>query len=114
MALQDWDIVALKKESHLRLQKKEETKTRIPNLHAISVERKVIHPMSAEAKMLINMISLRVQATITSARNKVIKHMNAEPRLSGHKDLKVTSIIARGMDIEPLNVDQSLCEHQIN
>ena len=40
--------------------------------------------------------------------------MNAEPRLSGHQDLKVTATIARSMDIEPLNADQSLCGHQIN
>jgi hypothetical protein len=31
-----------------------------------------------------------------------------------HQDLKVTAITARSMDIEPLNVDQSLCGHQIN
>ena len=33
---------------------------------------------------------------------------------SSDLDLKVTAIIARSMDIEPLNVDQSLCGHQTN
>ena len=28
--------------------------------------------------------------------------------------MKVTATIARSMDIEPLNADQSLCGHQIN
>ena len=32
----------------------------------------------------------------------------------GHKDLMETDTIARNMDIEPLNVDQSLCGHQIS
>ena len=96
------------------MQKKETTKVRSKNLPIISVVRKDIHLMYVEARMLINMISLRVQATITSVRNKDIKHMNAEPRLSGHQDLKVTATIARSMDIEPLNADQSLCGHQIN
>ena len=40
--------------------------------------------------------------------------MNAELGLSRHLDLKVTTKIARSMDIEPLNVDQSLCGHQIS
>ena len=96
---------ALNKESHPRLKKKGTTKVRITNLPIIFVVRKDIHLMYVEARMPINMISLRVQATITSARSKVIKHMNAEPRLSGHQDLKVTAITARSMDVDPLNAD---------
>jgi hypothetical protein len=87
---------------------------RTTNPPVISMERKDIHLMYAEARILINMISLRVQAIVTNARNKVIKHLNAEVGLSRHLDLKVTATIARSMDIEPLNVDQILCGHQIN
>ena len=82
MTLQDWDILALKKESHRRLQKKETTKLRIPNLHAIYVVRNDIHLIYVEVRMPINTISLRVQAIVINARNKDIKHMNVEPRLS--------------------------------
>ena len=114
MTIQDCDILALRKESHPRLQKKEAKKTRIPNLHVTSVERKVIHLMYVEARMPISRISLRMQVTVTSAKNKVIKHMTTELELSRHQDLRVIAITARSMDIEPLNVDQSLCGHQIN
>ena len=55
-----------------------------------------------------------MQVTVTSAKNRVIKHMTAEPKLSRHQDLRVTAITTRNMDIEILNVDQSLCGHQIN
>ena len=40
--------------------------------------------------------------------------MTTGSKLSGHQDLKVTTIIARSMDIESLSVDQSLCGHQTN
>lgn len=70
--------------------------------------------MYEEVRVLIIMISPKVQAIVTSVRNKVIKHMNVEPKLSRHQDLKVTSKTARSMDIDPLNVDQSLCGHKIN
>ena len=70
--------------------------------------------MYVEARMSINMISLRVETIIISAKRKDIKHMNVEQRLSGHQDLKVTATIAKSMDTEPLNADQSLCGHQIN
>ena len=76
--------------------------------------RKDIHLMYVEVRMPISMINLRVQVIVINARNKDIKHMNVEPRLSRHQDLKVTATIARSMDIEPLNADQSLCGHQIN
>ena len=55
-----------------------------------------------------------MQVTITSAKNRVIKHMTAEPELSRHQDLSVIPITTRSMDIEPLNANQSLCGHQIN
>ena len=64
--------------------------------------------------MSISMIILRVQDIVISEKSKDIKHMNAKLGLSRHQDLKVTTTIARSMDIEPLNVDQSLCGHQIN
>ena len=54
-----------------------------------------------------------MQIIALSARNKAIKHKNAEPRLSGQPDLKDTATTARSMDIEPLNADQSLCGHHI-
>ena len=78
------------------------------------MERKDIHLMYVEARMPISMISLRMKVTITSAKNRVIKHITAEPELSRHQDLRVISITARSMDIEPLNAGQSLCGHQIN
>ena len=74
--------------------------------------RKDMHLIYAEARMPISMIRPKVQAIFINARNKDIKHMNAELGLSRHLDLKVTATIARSMDIEPLNVDQSLCGHQ--
>ena len=40
--------------------------------------------------------------------------MNVGLKPLGHQDLKVTSTIERSMDIEPLNVDQSLCGYEIN
>ena len=40
--------------------------------------------------------------------------MNVGLGLSKHQNLKVTATTARSMDIEPLNVDQSLYGHQIN
>ena len=64
--------------------------------------------------MSINMTNLRTWVTITSVINKVIKHKIAGLELQGHQDLKVTTTIARSMDIDPLNVDQSLCGHQTN
>ena len=73
-----------------------------------------IHIMYVETRIPISMISLRMQTIVISARNKDIKHMNVELRLSRHLDLKVTATIARSMDIEPLNANQSLCVHQIN
>ena len=88
-----------------RLQKKETTKVRTQNLPIISVVRKDIVLMYVEARMLINMISLRMQTIVISAKSKDIKHMNVEPRLSRHQDLRVTAITARNMDIEPLNAD---------
>ena len=78
------------------------------------MERKDIHLMYVEARIPISMVSLRMQVIVTYAKNRVIKHMTAEPELSRHQDLKVIAITTRSMDIEPLNADQSLCGHQIN
>ena len=72
------------------------------------------HLMYAGARTIINMISLRMQATITSARSKDIKQMNARIGLSERHDLRVTTTITRSMDIELLSVDQSLCGHLIS
>ena len=62
----------------------------------------------------INMKNLKAWVTVTSAISKVIRHMTTGLEPSGHQDLKVTTTNARSMDIEPLNVDQSLCGHQTN
>ena len=40
--------------------------------------------------------------------------MNAKLGLSRHQDLRATTTIAKSMDIEHLNADQSLCGYQIN
>ena len=79
MTLLDWDTLVLKKESHPRLQKREETKTRMSNLHVTHVERRVIHPMYAEARIPNSMSSPKIQVTAIYARNRVIIHMTADP-----------------------------------
>ena len=79
MTLLDWDTLVLKKESHPRLQKREETKTRISNLHVTHVERRVIYPMYAEARISNSMSRPKIQVTATYARNRVIIHMIADP-----------------------------------
>ena len=70
--------------------------------------------MCVGVRMQINMSNLRTWLTIISATSKVIKHMNVELKLWMHQDLKVTTIIVRNMDIEPLNVDPNPRGHQIS
>ena len=51
------------------------------------------------------MLRRRKWVTATSATNKLIKHMNVEPRPSTLKDLKDTIITIGSMDIELLSAD---------
>ncbi len=60
------------------------------------------------------MTNLETWVTITSAIRKVIKNMTIELEPSRHQDLKVTTKIARCMDIDLLNVGPRLCRHQTN
>ena len=86
----------------------------MPKQNVTRMERRVIHPMYVEARIPISMTSLKIQVTITYARNRVIIHMTVEPKHPRQQDLKDTVIIAKNMVIEPLSADQSLCRHQIN
>ena len=70
--------------------------------------------MCVVARMPISMTNLRIWVTITSVTSKDTKHITTGLELSEHQDLKVIATIARSMDIEILNVDQSLFGHQIN
>ena len=83
-------------------------KVRTLNPIVISMVKRDIPLMHAGARMSINMTNLRIWITITSAISKVIRHMNVELEPCMHQDLKATGTIVRNMDIEPLNVDQSL------
>ena len=60
------------------------------------------------------MTNLKAWVIVTSAKSKLIRHMTGGLEQLGHQDLKVTSTIARSMDIDPLNAYQSLCGHQTN
>ena len=114
MILQDLVTPALNKENHPRLQKKGVTKVRKLNLLIISMVKRDIPLMYAGARMAINMISLRMQATVISVKSKDIKHKNVGLGLLEHQDLRVTPTTARNMDIELLSANQSLCGHLIN
>ena len=70
--------------------------------------------MCVGERMPIIMTNLRTWVTVINAISKVIRHMIAGLEPSGHQDLKVTTTTIRIMDIEPLNVDPSLCGHQTN
>ena len=54
----------------------------------------------------------KAKGIVTSATCKDIWHKIVGLKSQGHKDLMVTTTIARSMDITPLSVDQSLCGHQ--
>ena len=114
MILLDWDTLVLKKVSHLKLQKKEETKPRMLSLHVTHVQRRATHPMYAEAGIPNSISSPKTQVTVTYARNRVITHMTADPLHSKPQDLKVTVITAKSMVIELLSADLNPCGHQIN
>ena len=68
--------------------------------------------MCIGARMQINMTNLKIWVSVTSAINKVIKHMNARQEPCMHQDLNVTTTTIRSMDIELLSADPSLCGHQ--
>ena len=89
------------------------TKVRTPNPLVIFV-RKDILLIYVGARMQINMTNLKTWVTIKSAKSKVIKHMYARLKPSGHQVLKVTATTVRSMDIEILSVDLSPCGHQKN
>ena len=63
-------------------------------------------------KLLIRMQSQSLWLTITSATNKVIRHMNVglEPQM--YLNLKETATIIKSIDIKNLNVDPSPQGHQ--
>ena len=68
--------------------------------------------MFVGARMLIKMQSQSLWLIVTSATNKVIKHMNARLEPQMYLNLKDTAITIRSMDIETLNVDPSPHGHQ--
>ena len=70
--------------------------------------------MSTGEKGPINTIHLKVKDIVISETCKDIRHKTADLKSQGHKDLMVTTTIARSIDIEPLSADQSLCRHQIS
>ena len=90
------------------------TKVRTPNQLVIFVVRREILLMCVGARMSISMTNLKTWVTIISVIGKVIKHINSEQEPYMHQDLKVTNTTIRSMDIEPLNVNPSLCGHQTN
>ena len=90
------------------------TKVRIQNPLFITVIRKGILLMFAGVERLISITHPKVKNIVTNATSKDIWHKIVGLKSQGHKDLMVTATVARSMDIEPLNVDQSLCGHQIN
>ena len=88
------------------------TKVITPNPLVIFVVRKDILLMCARARKKISMTNLKTWVTITSAKRKVIKHMNAREEPCMHQDLKDTSTTVRSIDIEPLSADPNPCGHQ--
>ena len=56
----------------------------------------------------------KAKGIVTSTISKDTWQKIVGLKSQGHKDLMVTATIARSMDIEPLNVDLSLCGHQTN
>ena len=60
--------------------------------------------MFVGARMLIKMQSQSLWLTVTSATNKVIRHINAGPEPQMYLNLKDTTTTIRIMDIEHLNV----------
>ena len=76
------------------------------------MERKDIQLMFVGEIMIIRIQSQSSWLTVTSATNKVIRHMNARPESQAHLNLKDTTTTVRSMDIENLNVDPSLHGHQ--
>ena len=107
----DWDTQALKNESSKnakeRNKKGKNSKTIFHNCgkkgHTTNVCR---------SKNAVSMSKLGTWVIVISAKRKVIRHMNAKPKLCMHQDLKVTTTIVRNMDIEPLNEDPNPCGHQ--
>ena len=65
--------------------------------------------MCVGARPQIKMSSLRTWFTTTSAKIKVIKHVNEEPREFIHKDLKDIVTTVRSMDIDILNANLNPC-----
>lgn len=90
------------------------TKVRIQNPLVITVIRKGILLMFVGVERPISITHQKVKGIVTNATRKNIWHKITWLKSQGHKDLMVTTTIARSMGIEPLNVDQSLCGHQIS
>ena len=89
-------------------------KVRILNPLVTFVVKKYIPLMCVGGRMPTSMTNLKTWVTVTSAISKVIRHMTIGLEPSGYQDLKVTVTTIISMDIEPLNVDPSLCGHQTN
>ena len=70
--------------------------------------------MCVGERMKNNMTNLKTWVIVISVIKKVIMHMTVGLESSRHQDLKDTATIFRSIDIEPLNVDPSLCDHQTN
>ena len=108
----DWDAQVMKKEIHPKVLKKGAKKVRIPNLLVIIVVIKDILLICVGVRLKIRMLSIRAWFTTISAKNKVIKHMNAELRPCTHKYLKDIVTTIRSMDIELLSVDPNPSGHK--
>ena len=97
----------MKKDNHLKLQRKEVLKVRILILLVIIVEIKEIHPMSIGVRMQIRMQSQNPWLTVKSAISKDIRHINIGLEAQRYLNLKDTTTTTRSMDIEHLSVDLS-------
>ena len=102
----------MKKVSHPKLLKKETQKVRTLNLHVIIVERRDIHLMFAGARKQMTMQSLSSWHIVKNARSKDIRPKNVGAKSKGHQDLKDTVTTIKSMDIEHLNADPRLHGHK--
>ena len=76
--------------------------------------RKDILLMCTGERMKISMTNLKTWDIVTSEISKVIRHMTTRLEPLRHQYLKVIAKTIKRMDIEPLNADLSLCDHQTN
>ena len=68
--------------------------------------------MFVEVRMLIKIQSQNLWLIVTSATNKVIRHMDARLEPQMYQNLKDTNTTIRSIDIEHLSTDLSLHGHQ--